>query len=118
MFVYTFSSFLDVLAGRKDPAGIRGHLLLDGKPVPENFKCMVGYVVQVCLGHQDRVKATIVRVCLGHWEGLFGSLGRFVWVIGKVCLDHWEGSIGSLGRFVWVIVEVCLGHCEGLFGSL
>ncbi|GFO21177.1 ATP-binding cassette sub-family g member 2 [Plakobranchus ocellatus] len=40
------SSFLDVLAGRKDPAGVRGHLLLDGKPVPENFKCMVGYVVQ------------------------------------------------------------------------
>ncbi|RUS86344.1 hypothetical protein EGW08_005929 [Elysia chlorotica] len=40
------SSFLDVLAGRKDPAGVKGHLLLDGKPVPENFKCMVGYVVQ------------------------------------------------------------------------
>lgn len=40
------SSFLDVLAGRKDPAGVRGQLLLDGKPVPENFKCMVGYVVQ------------------------------------------------------------------------
>ncbi|KAI8778899.1 ATP-binding cassette sub-family G member 2-like isoform X2 [Biomphalaria glabrata] len=40
------SSFLDVLAGRKDPAGVSGQLLLDGKPVPKNFKCMVGYVVQ------------------------------------------------------------------------
>ncbi|KAH9500745.1 ATP-binding cassette sub- G member 2 [Bulinus truncatus] len=40
------SSFLDVLAGRKEPSGVSGHLLLDGKPVPENFKCMVGYVVQ------------------------------------------------------------------------
>ena len=53
-----------------------------------------------------------------HCEGFFGSLGRFVWVIGKVCLGHCEGLFGSLGRFVWVIVEVCLGHCEGLFGSL
>lgn len=39
---------LDVLAGRKDPAGLSGTLLLDGCPPPENFKCMVGYVVQVC----------------------------------------------------------------------
>lgn len=38
---------LDVLAGRKDPGGLTGTLLLDGQPVPENFKCMVGYVVQV-----------------------------------------------------------------------
>ncbi|RUS91325.1 hypothetical protein EGW08_000939 [Elysia chlorotica] len=40
------SSLLDVLAGRKDPAGLTGTLLLGGRPVPENFKCMVGYVVQ------------------------------------------------------------------------
>ncbi|KAK3754262.1 hypothetical protein RRG08_050926 [Elysia crispata] len=40
------SSLLDVLAGRKDPAGLTGTLLLGGMPVPENFKCMVGYVVQ------------------------------------------------------------------------
>lgn len=38
---------LDVLAGRKDPGGLTGTLLLDGQPIPENFKCMVGYVVQV-----------------------------------------------------------------------
>lgn len=40
------SSLLDVLAGRKDPSGLSGTLLLGGLPVPENFKCMVGYVVQ------------------------------------------------------------------------
>ncbi|CAG5124963.1 unnamed protein product, partial [Candidula unifasciata] len=40
------STFLDILANRKDPAGVSGHLLLDGQRVPLNFKCMVGYVVQ------------------------------------------------------------------------
>ncbi|XP_045200785.2 broad substrate specificity ATP-binding cassette transporter ABCG2-like [Mercenaria mercenaria] len=40
------SSLLDVLAGRKNPNGLSGTLLLDGCPPPENFKCMVGYVVQ------------------------------------------------------------------------
>ncbi|KAH9519810.1 ATP-binding cassette sub- G member 2 [Bulinus truncatus] len=40
------SSLLDVLAGRKDPNGLSGTLLLDGSPTPDNFKCLVGYVVQ------------------------------------------------------------------------
>ncbi|GFO02325.1 ATP-binding cassette sub-family g member 2-like [Plakobranchus ocellatus] len=40
------SSLLDVLAGRKDPKGLSGSLLLGGLPVPDNFKCLVGYVVQ------------------------------------------------------------------------
>ncbi|CAL1536563.1 unnamed protein product [Lymnaea stagnalis] len=40
------TSFLDILAGRKDPEGVSGQLLLNGKQVPSNFKCMVGYVVQ------------------------------------------------------------------------
>ncbi|BFZ05517.1 hypothetical protein BsWGS_08556 [Bradybaena similaris] len=40
------STFLDILASRKNPAGVSGHLLLDGRRVPLNFKCMVGYVVQ------------------------------------------------------------------------
>jgi len=38
---------LDVLAGRKNPAGVEGILLVDGHEVPKNFKCMTGYVVQV-----------------------------------------------------------------------
>uniref|UniRef100_A0A0B6ZBZ1 ABC transporter domain-containing protein n=1 Tax=Arion vulgaris TaxID=1028688 RepID=A0A0B6ZBZ1_9EUPU len=40
------SSFMDILASRKEPEGVTGHVLLDGNRLPPNFKCMVGYVVQ------------------------------------------------------------------------
>nr|XP_015203009.1 PREDICTED: ATP-binding cassette sub-family G member 2-like [Lepisosteus oculatus]XP_015203010.1 PREDICTED: ATP-binding cassette sub-family G member 2-like [Lepisosteus oculatus] len=40
------SSLLDVLAARKDPAGLSGDVLIDGAPQPSNFKCISGYVVQ------------------------------------------------------------------------
>uniref|UniRef100_A0A3P9MY65 Broad substrate specificity ATP-binding cassette transporter ABCG2 n=1 Tax=Poecilia reticulata TaxID=8081 RepID=A0A3P9MY65_POERE len=40
------SSFLDILAGRKDPLGLSGDVLIDGAPQPPNFKCLSGYVVQ------------------------------------------------------------------------
>ncbi|KAK2863291.1 hypothetical protein Q5P01_002824 [Channa striata] len=40
------SSFLDVLAARKDPAGLLGKVLINGAPQPPNFKCLSGYVVQ------------------------------------------------------------------------
>ncbi|XP_068164681.1 broad substrate specificity ATP-binding cassette transporter ABCG2-like [Antennarius striatus] len=40
------SSFLDVLAGRKDLAGVSGEVLIDGACQPPNFKCLSGYVVQ------------------------------------------------------------------------
>ncbi|XP_061490660.1 broad substrate specificity ATP-binding cassette transporter ABCG2-like isoform X2 [Rhineura floridana] len=40
------SSLLDVLAARKDPAGLSGDVLIDGVPQPPNFKCISGYVVQ------------------------------------------------------------------------
>uniref|UniRef100_A0A673C3Y8 ATP-binding cassette sub-family G member 2-like n=1 Tax=Sphaeramia orbicularis TaxID=375764 RepID=A0A673C3Y8_9TELE len=40
------SSFLDVLAARKDPSGLTGEVLIDGAPQPPNFKCLSGYVVQ------------------------------------------------------------------------
>ncbi|ELU05928.1 hypothetical protein CAPTEDRAFT_106482 [Capitella teleta] len=40
------SSLLDLIAGRKDPRGVKGTLLVDGLPQPKNFKCMTGYVVQ------------------------------------------------------------------------
>uniref|UniRef100_A0AAQ4R2R8 ABC transporter domain-containing protein n=1 Tax=Gasterosteus aculeatus aculeatus TaxID=481459 RepID=A0AAQ4R2R8_GASAC len=40
------SSFLDVLAARKDPAGLSGEVLIDGAHQPANFKCLSGYVVQ------------------------------------------------------------------------
>ena len=40
------SSLLDVLAARKDPAGLSGEVLIDGIPQLLNFKCILGYVVQ------------------------------------------------------------------------
>ncbi|XP_072351365.1 broad substrate specificity ATP-binding cassette transporter ABCG2 isoform X1 [Scyliorhinus torazame] len=40
------SSLLDILAGRKDPSGLKGEVLIDGAPQPPNFKCISGYVVQ------------------------------------------------------------------------
>ena len=36
-----------MLAGRKNPEGLKGTVLVDGGPQPKNFKCMTGYVVQV-----------------------------------------------------------------------
>ncbi|KAM7419412.1 hypothetical protein PAMA_016502 [Pampus argenteus] len=40
------SSFLDILAARKDPSGLSGEVLIDGASQPPNFKCLSGYVVQ------------------------------------------------------------------------
>ncbi|XP_076830133.1 broad substrate specificity ATP-binding cassette transporter ABCG2d isoform X2 [Brachyhypopomus gauderio] len=40
------TSFLDVLAARKDPSGLSGDVLIDGSPQPPHFKCLSGYVVQ------------------------------------------------------------------------
>ncbi|ELU14850.1 hypothetical protein CAPTEDRAFT_178643 [Capitella teleta] len=40
------SSLLDVIAGRKDPRGLSGTLLIDGQAQPKNYKCISGYVVQ------------------------------------------------------------------------
>ncbi|ERE87705.1 ATP-binding cassette sub-family G member 3-like protein, partial [Cricetulus griseus] len=37
---------LDVLAARKDPRGLLGDVLINGKPRPANFKCTSGYVPQ------------------------------------------------------------------------
>ncbi|XP_035668586.1 broad substrate specificity ATP-binding cassette transporter ABCG2-like isoform X1 [Branchiostoma floridae] len=40
------TTLLDVLAARKEPEGLSGVVLADGGPLPNNFKCMTGYVVQ------------------------------------------------------------------------
>lgn len=45
--VFTLPRFLDILAARKDPAGLLGEVLVDRAPQPPNFKCLSGYVVQV-----------------------------------------------------------------------
>ena len=38
---------LDVLADRKDKKGLSGHVLINGRRQPHNFKCASAYVVQV-----------------------------------------------------------------------
>ncbi|XP_027243500.1 ATP-binding cassette sub-family G member 3 isoform X2 [Cricetulus griseus] len=40
------SLLLDVLAARKDPRGLSGDILINGKPRPANFQCTSGYVPQ------------------------------------------------------------------------
>uniref|UniRef100_A0A8D2L3M0 ABC transporter domain-containing protein n=1 Tax=Varanus komodoensis TaxID=61221 RepID=A0A8D2L3M0_VARKO len=40
------SSLLDILATRKDPAGLSGDILINGITLPSHFKCISGYVVQ------------------------------------------------------------------------
>ncbi|XP_075799470.1 ATP-binding cassette sub-family G member 3-like isoform X2 [Microtus pennsylvanicus] len=40
------SLLLDVLAARKDPRGLSGDILINGKPRPANFTCTSGYVPQ------------------------------------------------------------------------
>ncbi|XP_052591552.1 ATP-binding cassette sub-family G member 3-like isoform X1 [Peromyscus californicus insignis] len=40
------SWLLDVLAARKDPRGLSGDILINGKPRPANFKCTSSYVPQ------------------------------------------------------------------------
>lgn len=37
---------LDILAARKDPHGLCGKVLINGRPQPANFRLMSGYVVQ------------------------------------------------------------------------
>ncbi|XP_028638206.1 ATP-binding cassette sub-family G member 3-like isoform X2 [Grammomys surdaster] len=40
------SLFLDVLAARRDPCGLSGDILINGKPRAADFKCTSGYVPQ------------------------------------------------------------------------
>ena len=47
IFLICIISLLDILAGRKDPAGLNGTVLVNGEKQPKNFKCLAGYVVQV-----------------------------------------------------------------------
>ena len=38
---------LDILARKKDPKGLTGNLMVNGKPIQDNYKMMCGYVPQV-----------------------------------------------------------------------
>ena len=46
-FSAVLHSLLDILAGRKDKAGLTGTVLINGTPQPEDFRLISGYVVQV-----------------------------------------------------------------------
>jgi hypothetical protein len=45
---FSVFSLLDILAGRKDQSGLVGQVMVNGEHQPSNFKCISGYVVQVC----------------------------------------------------------------------
>ena len=47
LIIILLYSLLDVLAGRNDPSGLSGTVLVNGERQPNNFKCITGYVVQV-----------------------------------------------------------------------
>uniref|UniRef100_A0A8C3SKQ7 ABC-2 type transporter transmembrane domain-containing protein n=1 Tax=Chelydra serpentina TaxID=8475 RepID=A0A8C3SKQ7_CHESE len=74
------SSLLDVLAARKDPAGLSGQVLVDGFPQPPNFKCISGYVVQVSVSAAEsgNRQASSAGFKMGDWtshaESCLGSL--------------------------------------------
>ena len=48
LIFFTICSLLDIVAARKNPSGLQGTILVNGEKQPDNFKCMTGYVVQVC----------------------------------------------------------------------
>ena len=56
------SRLLDLLAGRKETGTIFGEVLLDGFTLPEDFKCMSGYVVQVRIVTQFKLPHDIERI--------------------------------------------------------
>lgn len=66
--------FLDVLAARKDPAGLTGEVLIDGAPQPPNFKCLSGYVVQV--GETDTESGRRTPTLAGPRESFLVGAGR------------------------------------------
>ena len=47
---------LDALAGRTEPSGLKGTILIDGQRPPKGFKFMTGYVIQVTLTRYSDAK--------------------------------------------------------------
>ncbi len=75
LFVQT-KRLLDILAGRKDPRGLRGTVLIDGAPQPPNFKCMSGYVSQVASSFPNLINGVPSGNAMGHpdeWTFSFRS---------------------------------------------
>ena len=57
----TYYRLLDVLADRKAKKGLSGHVLINGRRQPRNFKCASAYVVQASLCACMR---TYIRACV------------------------------------------------------
>ena len=48
-YIIYYHRLLDVLADRKAKKGLSGHVLINGRRQPRNFKCASAYVVQVIM---------------------------------------------------------------------
>jgi len=59
VYIY-ISRLLDVLADRKAKKGLSGHVLINGRRQPHNFKCASAYVVQVCKMYAFQIILTIL----------------------------------------------------------
>ena len=55
-------SLLDILAGRKDMSGMGGTVLVNGDRQPKNFKCIMGYVVQVHLLSSIGIVRVVLKI--------------------------------------------------------
>ena len=80
---------LDVLAGRKDPAGLKGDVIVDGKKQPENFKCMSGYVVEVSGKHKTLSQC---RLNVSHRQN-GPTLNQHIYVQLVMDVDHNDISL-------------------------
>lgn len=56
-------SLLDLLAGRKELSACIGKVLVDEKKQPRNFKCMSGYVIQVCNWFHNLTLRSKMNLC-------------------------------------------------------
>jgi hypothetical protein len=60
-----------LLAGRKDPSGLSGDVLVDGKRPPKNFKCMTDHVAQA------NTREPILHACVVYHESLLKVCEEF-----------------------------------------
>uniref|UniRef100_A0A4W5QYL9 ATP-binding cassette, sub-family G (WHITE), member 2a n=1 Tax=Hucho hucho TaxID=62062 RepID=A0A4W5QYL9_9TELE len=102
-------SFLDVLAARKDPAGLSGEVLIDGAPQPPNFKCLSGYVVQddVVMGtltvrENFRFSAALRLPSSVSQEEKEGKVNRLITELADILLDC------HLSRYSTLIIIIFL----------
>ena len=62
-----YNRLLDVLADRKNKKGLSGHVLINGRRQPHNFKCASAYVVQVITVCVCVCVSVCLSVCVCGW---------------------------------------------------